>query len=1103
MLKSEKIKLFRDRFHGRQEFYGRRWESKGGSGYSPVCDNFWKDFCHIKLKDGVPCSDCKHAKLAPVSDESVWKHIKGEEAHIQYVLQPDGHIYFGALDFDCKPGKEKEGYYFEDVLLAHQTLNEFGITNYMARSTGKGYHIYMFFDGKVKANEFRCIMLYLFQVTGFQALSNQNIRMNPEVFPKQSGLGLDGKGNGIKCPMIEPNMEDGKNCFVNEENAPYENQWEFLASTKKNDPSIIEQIIKKYEVVIMEDFNNTHAGNRGKSGNSNHQAGNVGAYQRPRDGYIKPMLNACPAYKALWEKIQKGHVPTHNEGFALWHASLSTKDGEEWFLNNMPGWPSNDAERRQLEYSKSKGYKPDTCKTLQEKGICPKGMKCLDPQPPVIKVNGQFVLEEGVPESKWPDPSPIRFALRAGKEPYLDLLKEKARELAEVPDRSNIGLPLNDLINQAMVFDITQQTRFKKYLAEDLKIDKISNLNRVFKAAAATAKEEDKKAVESRSDMVFVNNTTYQSIADGGYATVKEIDGRSVIAPVCDFNLEIIEERVYIDENKEDSRVYIGRFKATGFEKDFEITTDMWQDNAEMMKYFTKLCGTKFNVPRQNLDHIRQASIAFSYMEGIQVTNYFITQGWHDEAYLMPDAQVDKNGVQANTEKKIDLTCKNKESAQHLNFMLTDESAFKDLLFHVKAELFNTFPRKALFTALSHTLQAGIHAKLGVNQRPTVWIEGDTGSGKSSLTQVLQRFWGKFEKCLNWDTTLRSMMEGAYNFKDACLIIDDYKARANQPEKAKTILQYCYDPTVRGALRRDGTQRGDRSSRCLILCSGELTPDNEASVISRIILVKYPEVNKYKTADLYSKVNDRSYDYSSITPRFIHYCIDVGMENIRERRKEISKEFLKPVQDTRNGTRISGNFAMNYLTWELFVNFMLTSGVIDHTEAGKLKEEHKKYCLDMIKYTIRRCEQESTGVVVAEMLRDNLDNGTLRIKNLDGYDSEHAKIEIGLVKAEDKDPEILYCHPAILSSFVKNMGKSLGIVGTDRSIGESLKSLGYLAKHGKDSPYHQAKVGGRGNKRYFAISLKKLGLSIDKPRVVGGTQDLDVSQPALDDDQVI
>lgn len=1090
----DKAALFMGRFKGRPDVYGKQHISKEGKrAFYPVCANFWADGCHIKLKDHITCADCKIKKHDAVSESSVLKHIKGDEQQITYVLQEDFHIWFGALDFDCKPGKESEGYYFKDVALTSEVLTKFKIKHYIARSTGAGFHIYMFFDSPCPSNTFRTIMFRVFELTGFIAQNQQGIRFLPEVFPKQCSGGKDGIGNAIKAPMIETSFKNGKNCFVDSKNEmiPADEQWDYLSKTEKNPPSLINEIMKAEELEPLEEMG--AVGRYGASPDGTRVS--AGKWQRPMSGSMEKMVNCCVAFTDLKNKMEGGHVPSHNEGFALFHAAMGTVDGLEWFNDKARGWGETDEQRRQLEHSLEKNYRPWTCRKMQDNGVCPSGTKCFNKRPPIEQVEGQTVVRRDLPESKWIEPSPMRYAHSAGNDDYLLKLQEEAKELEFEKDIAIRGTKLKAIINRAQVFDTAQQASLKKYLTEALKVSTKASTNKMFKEAASTKSAEVKKKSAERSDIAVHDDVRYQLLGEGGYAVIKDSKGQTIVSKISGFEILITEERKYIDESTIIKLVYIGVVGAPDYTQDFEIETDTWAENGEFIKFFTKLCGTRFNVSRQNLENIRQASICFSRAAGVERTNYFITQGWYGDTYLMPSVQVDSDGVKPNDQKKIDLSGAGKELASALDFKILEDIELKETLFHIKSELFNTFPRRALFTALAHTLQAGIQAKIGVKQKAPMWIEGPPGTGKSSMIEVLQQFWGKFDHYLNWTTNLKSILDYAHQFKDCCLIVDDYKAIQDQPVKAKAVLQYSYDPTTRGALRRDGTQRGDKTSRSLLLCSGEYTPTSESSVISRIILVHYPHANKYTTTKLYNSCKRHMDNYRGVTPRFLHYFLTQDIKKVRKRLESIIDEFSKPVQEAQNGTRISSNYALNFLTWELLIGFMLHSNAIDHTEADSLISEHKAHCLDLIENTISRCEEESIGIVFAEILRDNLESGSASIRNLEDYNSSHG-VEVGVVKSNDEDPDTVYLHPTVVVDFILSAGKSQGLVGTPIAFGEGLKALGFLTKFGKESVYCQARVDGKPPKRYFAVSLTKLGLSVEKFKVVGGTVPMDIPPPS-------
>ena len=101
----EKIALFRRLFHGRTDVYPVRWESKNGkSGYSPACQNEWKQ--GVCEKPRIKCSDCDNRLLVPVSDQTIYAHHIGQHKISVYPLLTDDTCHFLAVDFDESEWRE-------------------------------------------------------------------------------------------------------------------------------------------------------------------------------------------------------------------------------------------------------------------------------------------------------------------------------------------------------------------------------------------------------------------------------------------------------------------------------------------------------------------------------------------------------------------------------------------------------------------------------------------------------------------------------------------------------------------------------------------------------------------------------------------------------------------------------------------------------------------------------------------------------------------------------------------------------------------------------------------------------------------------------------
>ncbi len=95
----EKISLFKGLFHGREDVYPKRWESKNNnSGYTPVCSNEWNPaYCD---KPRIKCNKCQNRQHVPLSDNVIYDHLSGKQTIGVYPLLPEDLCWFLAVDFD-------------------------------------------------------------------------------------------------------------------------------------------------------------------------------------------------------------------------------------------------------------------------------------------------------------------------------------------------------------------------------------------------------------------------------------------------------------------------------------------------------------------------------------------------------------------------------------------------------------------------------------------------------------------------------------------------------------------------------------------------------------------------------------------------------------------------------------------------------------------------------------------------------------------------------------------------------------------------------------------------------------------------------------------
>ena len=1077
----EKSRIFRERFYGRPDVFGTLWEAtkEDGTpikGYNPSCDNLWSEGCHIRLKDGINCTNCEIQKFTPVSNDTVVKHINGEQPQMHYMLQQDGTIKFGAFDFDYKPGKESMGYTFEDVKRVIKVLNEWGMHYVLARSTGNGYHIYFFMEDFYPARKFRSVIWEIMDRCGFM-LENQNgIRPLPEVFPKQNFISSSGLGNGIKPPMIEANFPKERNCLVDDNDVmiPAAKQWEYLDKSPRIKTKFLDDLIEKFNIPLEPDHSVSISGRAKGSGPGGRPS--PGAV----NGSIEKILEGCSALRSLRDKMSKTqYVPTHFEGMGLWHLAMATLDGKDWFINNVPGWGKDSSGFRQLEHSEKKGYSPWTCRKLQENGVCPVGTKCFDKKPPIEYIEGKPVQRTDIPESQWPEPSPIRYALGKGED-FLRRLMTEIDEIATLEDVEQRSNALSAVVQRAAVFDDNQQALLKAHI-DSLKLAKKSELNKMFIKMNQNRSEKSKEVQTSGSDYFSMNGVMFRYM-NPGYAVIRpgKKNQDDLLIQLSDCYIDITEERTVIDEDKVKKKVLFGKFSSPALNLDFDIDSDSWADSGEFCKFFIRLCGIAFRIKRGDIDLVRQI-IHYTSENGRQGiapckrTIYYSAPGWYDETYITPSVIIDKNGLKPNTEKPIDN--KDKEHAGNIDFKLLNTQEVSQTLFHIKTDFLNTFYHDQAMLGLGFTMMSSIVGYLKLPYKPTFWLEGTTGGGKTALCLALQAFYGDFKGGVNWKTTENSMLDYAYQFKDVMMLADDFKNRSiRENDACASIIQNSYEHTIRGSMKKDGGQRGDKFSRAMFLMSGEEVPTNHASVLARMVIINCPAADTMKTRDTFNKVQDMKGDYKAVTPHFIHWVLGQDKHDIIELMESFRDRLQAPVTKEQNSARISYNIALCYTGWVLFCKFMAEFGQLTPKEVDSFSNEAWEYCEELRDIMIDKCKDEQSANILISRITELLGSGMANIQNLAGYNNNDRATVIGFIDPKDEETHIAYLYPNVTIELVKkNMSNPLVI--SSSSAGVQLKANDVIVKNDGKGKNQIVKRYDNKTARVWAVDLRKFGIN--------------------------
>jgi superfamily II DNA or RNA helicase/very-short-patch-repair endonuclease len=241
-----KIALFRSLFHGREDVYPRRFESRktGRAGYSPVCGNEWvQGICE---KPRIKCSECSHQRFLPVTNDVIRWHLQGHDDHSHdfvmgvYPMLLDETCFFLAADFDKTTWQD-------DVAAFLETCRQMNLPAALERSrSGRGGHIWFFFNEAVPATLARKLGAHILTET-MERRPDIGLDSYDRFFPNQDTLPPGGFGNLIALPLQKRPRESGNGVFLDERMTPHPDQWEFLSSIHKISRVEVEEVVRLAE----------------------------------------------------------------------------------------------------------------------------------------------------------------------------------------------------------------------------------------------------------------------------------------------------------------------------------------------------------------------------------------------------------------------------------------------------------------------------------------------------------------------------------------------------------------------------------------------------------------------------------------------------------------------------------------------------------------------------------------------------------------------------------------------------------------------------------------------------------------------------------------
>jgi superfamily II DNA or RNA helicase len=213
-------------FAGRDDVFAVRWEKGNKSGYMPAY--FYDPYRYRAHKmNGGTFQNYADKEYLPFTEKEIEKHLNGEQHIGVYPLLKDNTSWFIVADFDKVD-------WLEECKKFINSCTEKGIPAYLERSrSGKGGHVWIFFEQPYPAIKSRKIFITILEETGVFSLFDKSSSFD-RMFPNQDFLSGKGFGNLIALPMYKKTFQEGNNCFIDVENLePIPNQWDFIKNIQR------------------------------------------------------------------------------------------------------------------------------------------------------------------------------------------------------------------------------------------------------------------------------------------------------------------------------------------------------------------------------------------------------------------------------------------------------------------------------------------------------------------------------------------------------------------------------------------------------------------------------------------------------------------------------------------------------------------------------------------------------------------------------------------------------------------------------------------------------------------------------------------------------
>ena len=320
-------------------------------------------------------------------------------------------------------------------------------------------------------------------------------------------------------------------------------------------------------------------------------------------------------------------------------------------------------------------------------------------------------------------------------------------------------------------------------------------------------------------------------IEGGRICVAKQTREGPIVVPLCNFSAQVTEETI-IDDGVETTRTFqlLGKLENGESLPPARVPASRFSN----MNWIAEQWGLKA-VPRAGLaikDQLREGIQRFS--PDARRRNVFCHTGWREIdgrwIYLTAGGAVGRDGFEVEFGPELSRYSLPKTADDPIG-------AVRESL-----RLLDIAPLTVTIPLWSATFRAPLASICPLDL--SLWIEGTTGTMKSTLVALFLCHFGDFERTKlpgAWSSTANQLERRAFLLKDSVFVIDDWAPNAldvrEMETKASRLIRSQGNLSGRGRLRSDLSDRPAYAPRGLIVSTGEQHPPGQ-SILARILLIE-------------------------------------------------------------------------------------------------------------------------------------------------------------------------------------------------------------------------------------------------------------------------